>query len=366
VQSTQSPPFSVVTADLVDSTAAFATSALSSSTAPAASSAAVYPGDLVSSGPQLLCEQFLPCPAQPPRYPLLAQASWPEAPSGQATGASASTTDRSASATAAVSSGSSGPVGLVVSSQQVISRSWVDSGGAHAEASSALHGVALGELRIAGLTSRVRVDVSPSGRVVSSRSVVVQGVTFAGHTASLDDRGIHAEGLDAALPSRTLAQQGLAVSLIGTTDQHRNGVARATAGGLRVEVTVPVQGVPALVPGLPGLNRSYLASITLGGAGAVVSAATFELPVALPPAPVGTLPHDLLPGTVPPARAVVPPAVTSVPPAVRIAPATSPTRYLRRAFGDPFADLSTLALLLLVLPLSGVLTWRSAVALRRR
>src|SRR6059058_1540542 len=74
---TQQPASSIITASLVDDATSYAASAFDSSGGSEAQAATFYPGNLVVQGPSLFCSQLFPCPAQPPAYPLLADASYP-------------------------------------------------------------------------------------------------------------------------------------------------------------------------------------------------------------------------------------------------------------------------------------------------
>jgi hypothetical protein len=162
-----------------------------------------------------------------------------------------------------------------------------------------------------------------------------------------------------------VAGQGVAVRTIGVEKADGVGAARSTAGGLRVTFTVPVSGVPAVVPGAPGVNRAYVGSLLIGGVGAAVGAgASSDLLLAGLPAPGGSsLASTLLPdralGT-----ATMPAAAT---PADRRTGTTPlPTVAARRRRLLPQADLATLALAMAVVPPVGLVLWRSFVVLRRR
>src|SRR3954471_19239420 len=200
--STQRPAASVVTGGLVDSTVGYASSALSSAGASASAAAAFYPGDLVATGPALLCSEFLPCPFTPPAYPLLAEASYPERPAGSADSsapigtakalAHEEATDGTAETTKASAPGT--PVAVTVGAQITSTRAWVDTTGAHVRSRSALHDVVVGPLHIASLRVADDVDVPLQGRPVDRPQVVVTGVTVAGQEASIDQTGVHLLG----------------------------------------------------------------------------------------------------------------------------------------------------------------------------
>jgi hypothetical protein len=190
-------------------------------------------------------------------------------------------------------------------------------------------------------------------------------VSFAGLAASVDDTGVHVLGVQQSLPDRSFADNGVAVRALGTTRADAHGAARSTAGGLQVTFSVPVQGVPPVVPGLPSANRAYLGTVTIGGVGAAVGVgAPGELLLdALPAAPPSSLAARLLPpatlGTSPGTTAHVPKQGTAPPPLG--SPAAAPGR---RPF--PQADLRWLALVLAVVPTSLLVGWRLTVRGRLR
>jgi hypothetical protein len=368
VQSSQRPAASVVTAGLVDTTAGYASSALSSYGAAAARAAVLYPGDLVAGGPALLCANVFPCPAAPPDYPLLADAAYPSRPTASAgpTGAgsaSARAASRETRATAyAASAAVPAPVAVRVGAATVSTRTWVDGTGAHGLSRSSLLDVTIGPLRIAALEALDAVDVSTTGVVRDRPTLTLTGVTLAGQPASVDDRGVHVAGQDQALPDRALAAQGLAVRLLSTSRQDVRGAARSAAAGLLVSFSAPVSGAPQ-VPGVPSANRSYLGSALIGGAGAAVAAAalpSLALPELPPPAPGSA--SALLP---PPRLLPSVPAPGDRPGAT--GPAPAPVLGVRRvASWLPLPDLQAVALVLLVVPLALLVEWRATTALARR
>ncbi|MFN2539477.1 MAG: hypothetical protein ABR549_15180 [Mycobacteriales bacterium] len=291
VLSTQQPAFSIATGDVVDQTLSLVSSSFASSTSEARA-ASYYPGDLLAQAGQLICGQFGPCPVEPPTYPLLAEASWPTVqrstvdPAGLGAGtatASASSTGNAASTAAA--GGASG--GLVVGGATSTTSTMARDDGMHVQVATVLHDVSMGPLGIASLRVTDDVLVRPDGRTRSVPHVAAAGVTVAGTPVELG-----------STPLPALAEQGLAVRLVGT----EAAGARSGATGVRIDVSVPVQGVGAPVPGLPSLDRTYVGSVVLGQV-AVLAARddTFRLPtLPLPggPAasgPAGQLPVDGLP-----------------------------------------------------------------------
>lgn len=370
LQSTQQPAASVVTAGLVDSTAAYSSSALSSYGTAAARAAAVYPGDLVAGGAALLCANLLPCPVTPPDYPLLADATYPSRPSASAGApaggsASARAAPYETTGTAAATAFSApAPVVLRIGAATATTRTWVDAAGAHALSRSVLHDVTIGPLVIAALEAVDAVDVTAAGQVRDHPLLTLSGVTLAGVPASVDDRGVHVAGQDQALPDRTLAQQGLTARVLTATRQDASGVARSAAAGLLVTFELPLSGAPQL-PGVPSLNRSYLGSALVGGAGAVVAAAdlpALELPQ-LPPPPAGSASAVVLP----PTGGSAGPPVLALPAVPRTGQPPVAAPPLRRVVAWlPLPDLQQVALLLLVVPLGLLVLWRAGTALGRR
>jgi hypothetical protein len=371
VQSTQQPASSVVTAGLVDSTVAFSSSSLSSYGTSQSRAAAVYPGDLVAGGPALLCANLFPCPVAPPDYPLLADAAYPSRPSaaagaapvGSAQAHAAQHAAQGTAATAATSAAA--PVVVRIGSGAVTTHVWVDAGGAHAVSRSALKDLSIGPLRISALEAVDAVDVSAAGVVRDRPRLTLGVVTFNGQSASVDDRGVHVAGQDASAPNQALAAQGLTARLVTTSRQDARGAARSAAAGLLVTFSVPVAGLPQ-VPGVPSLNRAYVGSALIGGAGAAVAAA--ELPALdlpqLPPAPRGSATDVVLPGT----GARTPDAV-ALPPLGPGPPAgvTLPQPRLTPVVSwFPLTDLSALALVLMVVPLALLAAWRGGAWLGRR
>src|SRR3954452_22860780 len=77
VSVTQQPAGSIITASLLDDAVAYAAGDFDSGGTSEALAAPAFPGRLVVQGPQLLCSEVFSCPAAPPSYPLLADASYP-------------------------------------------------------------------------------------------------------------------------------------------------------------------------------------------------------------------------------------------------------------------------------------------------
>ena len=81
--SEQHHPLGPVTNQFIRDTVGYAASSLDSGGGSEAAAAAFYPGELAAQAGHLLCTQFIPadspvqCPAEPPAYPLLADAQYP-------------------------------------------------------------------------------------------------------------------------------------------------------------------------------------------------------------------------------------------------------------------------------------------------
>jgi hypothetical protein len=247
-----------------------------------------------------------------------------------------------------------------VASQTTRTRAWADDAGAHVRASSTLQDVVVGPLHIGVVAASDDVDVASSGRVTDRPRIELTGVTFAGLTASVDADGVHVLGVSQSLPAGTLSSQGIDVRTIGTTKTDATGAARSTAGGLQVTFSVPVQGVPPVVPGLPGANRTYLGQLTVGGVGAAVAVGAPDGPLlSVLPAPApGSLADRLVPSRRLGASSTSPVGAgdARTGSTTPVAVATSPRRS---TFPQP--DLRLLAMLLAIVPTSLLVGWRLSV-----
>lgn len=312
VVSTQRPAFSIATGDVVDQTLGLVGSSYGSSTSESRA-ASYYPGDLLAQAGQLICGQFGPCPVEPPAYPLLAEASWPTVehamvqPAGPAAGtasATATSTGNAASTTAAGSA--SGGLTLGGSSSSTSTTTGAD--GLRVRVATTLHDVSLGPLAIRSVRVTDDVLVRPDGRTTSTPHVVTGGVTVAGEPVELG-----------STPLPGLAARGLTVRVIGT----EKAGARSGATGVRIDLSVPVQGVGAPAPGLPNPDRTYVSSFVLGQV-SVLAARDDQFQ--LPTLPLPTVPPTGL-GGYQPAAGGAPlagsgPVAPPVPPAVSGPPAS--------------------------------------------
>ena len=351
VVSTQQPAFSIATGDLVDQTLGLVSSSYGSSTSESRA-ASYYPGDLLAQAGQLICGQFGPCPVDPPTYPLLAEASWPTVehatadPAGEAAGrAVASATEAANAASTSVAGGGSGGLTLGGATSSTSTTTRVD--GVHVHVASSLQRVAFGPLRIDSLHVWDDVVVHPDGALHASPHVVASGVTLAGTPVELG-----------STPVPGLAQRGLSVRLLGT----ESAAARSGATGVRVDVSVPVSGTGAPVPGVPTLDRTYVGSFVLGQV-AVVAArdGAFELPaLPLPQLPTSGPPGQQQPVLQAPVD-LTRPVANPLPPAV--APAQPAATVVLRSLRLDDLDLADLYA---VLALGAVLGLAASRALTRR
>jgi hypothetical protein len=367
VSSTQQPAASVITEGLVDATAGYASSALRDGGSAESIAAPLYPGDLVAGGPQLLCQELFPCPVDPPAYPLAADAAYPTQPDARTPGDAGAAT---ATATARPDATSARAVAVDVDglpftweAGTATTHAWVSPGAAHVRSASVVHDLVIGALHIDLLESSDVVDVTVGGQTVDRPVVLVSGVTLAGEAATIDHDGVHVAGQSAGQTQRSLAQQGLSIKLLGTSRADQAGAARSAAGGLEVTVSQPVSGAPTL-PGLPGLDRVYVATVVFGGVGAVAAASSApDLDVLLPPLPSG---NDLLQHLTPPVAGR--PAgwagnVTEPLPGVAVP--SAPQVLLPVVHVLPW-DLGLVAAVLATVPPGLLLLWRLRVALARR
>ncbi len=304
VTSTQQPALSVVTAGLVDSAVAYTASTLDASGGSRARAAAYFPGDLVVQGPSLLCQLSGGCPANPPSYPLLADASYPTHPhdhagavqpvgdgtpvravagSADAT-AQPQSTDAQTQATS-VQALTGTPAAVTVGASTASSAASMRGDGVHVRVESLLHDVSIaGVLRVRTVHVVDDVVVRPNAKPTDRPTVELAGVSFAGQSASIDSSGVHVAGHNGPSPARQLSRQGVTVTLLGADRADGTGAARSDARGLMVTFALPVNGVPYVpnpVPcpdGFPfcvggvNVNATYVGTLTLGSAGVAVDA----------------------------------------------------------------------------------------------
>ena len=403
---TQEPASSIITASLFDDAVAYASSGFDSGGSSEALAAPAFPGRLVVQGPQLLCSQLFSCPASPPDYPFLADASYPRQShdtadaSGRATGggpfvvtpvtatATASADGNDASTQAGRTDLLAGTPGAVTVGSSTATTA-VRRTGRHTvvtvTATASDISVA-GLVHIASVHAVDRVVIGVDRRPVAKPSVTVTGVAVSGHAASIDDTGLHIDGTDTGDLSRKVAQRGVTIHTVGTRRQTTGNASHSEAIGLAVDVALPVSGVPYIpnplpalpppfdqIPALPGVNANgtYVGHISIGAVGAAAGVGiqpTFDLGDGVSPAGAGLTPQtgartspggallggndlvDKLAAT----AATTPPDVAG----------TAPT--LLRGFADLISkqQLETLYAVLALGSLGLFLGWRAAVAVR--
>jgi hypothetical protein len=390
---TQQPASSIITASLVDDATAYAASAFDSSGGSEAQAASVFPGSLVVEGPALFCSQLFPCPAAPPDYPLLADASYPRRASAKAaadqqpvgsgplvvtTGSSTATAgadgNRADTASGGASILSGTPLAVTVGSSRSSSVVTSTSAALVTHVESVASDIDIGgQVQVATVRAVDDIRVPSSGKPSDAPHIVVSGVTVAGVPASIDENGLHVAGTNGPSLAQRVAQLGFDVRTVGVTRTDGGGVARSEATALVVSFSVPVSGLPYIpnpapspfdqVPGV-NANGTYLGRITLGAVGAVAGAnaePAFGLgafPLGTPPGAAAAPAHSAAAPAPPPGGAVV--AAPAQPPQV-----SAPTR-LFRAFLDGFTtDIADLYAVLALGTAVLFVGWRGIVALRR-
>jgi len=389
---TQQPANSIITAGLVDDATAYAASAFDSGGGSEAQAASVFPGNLVVQGPALFCSQVFTCPATPPEYPLLADASYPrrghaeasadQQPVGQGplvVTPSASTANatgdgnagQTAAGSVAILSGT--PVAVTAGSSTAATRvtSTAASLLTHVESTVSDIDIA-GLVHIRSLRSVDDITVSATGRPIDHPQVTISGVSVAGVPAQIDDQGVHVAGQNGPSLTHEIAQQGVDIRTVGAQRNDTSSLARSQATGLIVTFSLPVSGLPYVPNPLPSpfdavpgvnANGTYVGYVTLGAVGAVAGAnaqPAFALggtfPLTSPPVPAGTA-----------AGAVADNPVLGAPGAATVqAPQLGPRVGFIRSVLDGFTtDLADLYAALALGTVILFLGWRVTVAIRR-
>lgn len=372
VMTTQEPAISIVTDDLIHDTLALAETTVDSGGG-TSRAASFYPGLLIGEAPQLICQQFFPCGFDPPHYPLLADATYPTKRSGSApsfgrlataafaadvAAADATATERGATAAAGVSS--VGLLGGLVRLGAASTSSTADTttGKLSVTVRSSVTGIDIGPIHVGALESTTVVTQAKDGSLHAAPRSTATGVTIAGVPASLDSAGVHVAGVNVPLVRTALESAGLTIGLIDAQSTSLPRSVRGSASGLLVSATIKATGVPSL-PNVPNLNRDYVALISIGGVGAVVSAddgSSVGGEVVLPVIP-GTSPAPYVPGVFGDGGDVVSQAPSSGEGEVSAPVATGAySSTLSLSLDD--LDLSTLMLVLLIGVLVMLLGWR--------
>jgi hypothetical protein len=295
---TQQPASSIITASLIDDAFAYAASAYDSSGGSEALASSVYPGKLVVEGPALFCSEVFTCPAAPPNYPLLADASYPRATDAHADANQqplgsgpfvVTPADATAQASATGNSGQTAagrisllagtPVAVTVGASTASTKLVSTVGSITEQVASDVADVTIGGLvHIGSVATTDNITVKPGSKPTNTPHVVVTGVSVAGQPASIDESGLHVAGQNGPELGRQLAAQGIAIRTVGTTKTDAPDAARSDATGLEVDFTLPVSGTPYIPNPLPSpfdvipgvnANGNYVGRITLGAVGAV-------------------------------------------------------------------------------------------------
>lgn len=402
---TQEPASSIITASLFDDAVSYASSEFDSSNTSEALASPAFPGMLVVQGPQLLCSQLFPCPAQPPNYPLLADASYPRRAKDSATvsgtpmgsgpfvvtplsadAAAAANGNESTTRAGAVNMLGGTPGTIDVGASSAASVVHATSDGLDVTVTTFVHDIDIGSLvHIAGVRAVDHVTLTPGKAPVAQPQITVSGVTVAGHAASIDDRGLHVDGTDGPGLSQRVEQHGISIRTVGShRDDTKNGT-RSDATALAIDVALPISGTPYVpnplpplpppfdqIPALPGVNANgvYVAHVTFGAVGVAAGLGTeptFNLGVPAPtPAAAAGGPTSGSPVATGPVSGntfvrQLAGAPQSAPPSV----AATQTGVLR-GFVDLVSknDMESLYLVLALGSLALFVGWRTAVAIR--
>jgi hypothetical protein len=402
---TQEPASSIITASLLDDAVAYASSGFDSGGSSEALAAPAYPGRLVVQGPQLLCSELFSCPASPPDYPFLADASYPRRSrdtaqvSGQPTGAGpfvvtplratakASAKDNTASTEAGRADLLAGTPGAVTVGASAATTA-VTSRGRQAlvtvTATASDISVA-GLIHIDSVRAVDHVVMAVGRRPVAHPKVTVGGVTVSGHSATLDDTGLHVDGAAVRGLRREVSQRGVTIRTVGTQRHTTESGSRSQAVGLSIDVAIPVNGVPYIpnplpplpppfdqIPALPGVNANgtYVGHISIGAVGAAAGVGS-QPAFALPDGTLPTMDTTATSGTSGPARSsplggndLVSKLATARP---ETAPSLAGRPNILRGFVDVVSktQLETLYAVLALGSLALFIGWRTAVSLRR-
>jgi len=306
---TQEPASSIITASLFDDAVAYASSGFDSGGSSEALAAPAFPGRLVVQGPQLLCSQLFSCPVTPPDYPFLADASYPRQShdtaqaSGKPTGAgpfvvtpvrataSASEHANQAATEAGRTDLLAGTPGAVTVGASTATTTVTTHGRRTVVtvAATASDVTVAGLVHIASVHAVDRVVVAAGRRPVAHPNVTVHGVTVAGHTASIDDSGVHVDGVGSDALLRQIDQRGVTIRAVGTQRHTSRTATHSQAVGLSIDVALPVSGVPYIpnplpplpppfdqIPTLPGVNANgtYVGHVSIGAVGAAAGVGT--------------------------------------------------------------------------------------------
>jgi hypothetical protein len=391
---TQQPASSIVTASLVNDASAYAAGAFDSSGGSESQAASVFPGNLVVQGPALFCSQVFTCPATPPDYPLLADASYPRRSHAQAsadqqpvgsgpfvvTPASSTATatgngNNASTAAGAMTVLSGTPVAISIGSSTATSRVTSTSTSLVTHVESLVSDIDVaGLVHVGSIRAVDDITVSATGKPIDIPHVTVTGVTVAGQRAQVDETGLHVAGHDGPTLTQRVAAQGVDIRTVGATRDDTTSLARSEATGLVVTFSIPVSGLPYVPNPLPApfdqvpgvnANGTYVGYVTLGAVGAVAGAnaePTFALGGAFPLTSTPAVPTSAGAGALADNPLLGAPGAGAP---VR-APAVSPPVRLLRGVLDGFTtDLADLYAVLALGTVMLFLAWRVAVVVRR-
>ena len=340
----------------------------------------------------MFCTQVFTCPATPPDYPLLADASYPrrahaeasadQQPVGQgplvvtpsvstATATGDGNTGQTAAGSVSILSGT--PVALAAGSSAATTKVTATASSlvTHVEATVSDIDIA-GLVHIRSIRSIDDITVSATGKPTDRPQVTITGVTVAGVPAQIDDKGVHVAGHDGPSLTQQIAQQGIDIRTVGAQRNDTSSLARSQATGLIVTFSLPVSGLPYIPNPLPSpfdavpgvnANGTYVGYVTLGAVGAVAGAnaqPAFALggtfPLTSPPVSAST-----------PAVALADNPVLGAPGVAPVqAPQVGPRVGFIRSVLDGFTtDLADLYAALAVGTVMLFLGWRVTVMVRR-
>lgn len=304
-QTTQQPASSIITGNLVNDSTGYTAIAFDTSSGSEAQAATLFPGNLVVQGPGLLCnEGVLPfaCPVQPPNYPLLADATYPNHQHAsaqtnvssvgggplQADPAASTATATAKQASAQAGTGSANllaktPGTVTVGSQSSSSDVVTDSRSVTVTVRSHVS-----DIDIAGLVHIGAVTGTDTQRLVAGRkpvdqpSLTVTGVTVGGQSATVDSDGLHIAGRKGPSLLHQLTAKGITIEPVTVTRHDTSHGARSDVTGLVIVSTIPVKKAPYIpnplssVPpfdNVPGVDAkgTYISTLQLGGVGAAAA-----------------------------------------------------------------------------------------------
>lgn len=313
-------------ADLFHAELPYATSSFDSSGTATAAAATLFPGAGLLGVPGLLCQAGA-CLPVPFDYPLMATASNPTEPDGQAQASpgtqqlgplsiAGNLTTAHADANRVEGTAKAGATDvngvLTAESSTAHSTQAFEGGTLVVTAETSVTGLDLGggQLHIDEIRSVAVAHVDGLKVLTSSAVTTVTGATAGGQAVTIDSSGVHVLGngdggaLEGSVNS-ALAQldaAGITVRMTTPTKDAKDGIATAATGGLLVtfghSVDLPLPPLPPLPGGIgvPSPNGDYFGSVTVAGAG-VTAFASPPLDFSFPEFEVPLAPFGEVPGT---------------------------------------------------------------------